>query len=254
VDAVNVTDNQGAHVRLSALAGALAVRDAGVEPVMQLTGRDRNRIALQSDLLAAGALAIPNLLLLSGDHPRYGDHPDAAPVFDLSNTELIGVARALRDDGRLMSGRQVSPPPRYLIGAVVDAIGPPEPLQAKIAAGAEFVQTQLVFDQPAFHDWLGRVRDLGLHARCALLAGVGPIRSLRTLEFLRSRVPGVQVPDEVVRRLLGVPPDRVAEEGMRLCVETVQRLRETPGVAGVHLMPAGVEQAVPEIVQRAGLA
>ncbi len=254
VDALNVTDNQGGHVRLSALAGALAVRDAGIEPVMQLTSRDRNRIALQSDLLEAGALGIPNLLLLSGDHPSYGDHPDAEPVFDLSSVELIGVARTLRDEGRLMSGREVSPPPRYLIGAVVDAVGPPEPLQIKIEAGAEFVQTQFVFDQPAFHDWLGRIRDLGLHTRCAVLAGVGPIRSLRTLEFLRSRVPGVQVPDEVVRRLRGVPSDRVAEEGMRMCVETVQRLRETTGVAGVHVMAAGVADVVPEIVQRAGLS
>lgn len=252
VDAVNVTDNQNAQVRLSSLAGSLVALQAGVDPVMQLTCRDRNRIALQSDLLGAGALGIPNVLLLTGDEPHFGDHPEASPVYDLDGTELVSAARRLRDEGKLLSGRELDPPPRYLIGGVVDAVGPPDGLSRKIDAGAEFVQTQFVFDQPAFHGWLARVRDLGLDTRCGILAGVGPIRSLRALEFLAG-VPGVRIPDEVVRRLRGVPTDLVAAEGMRLCVEILQRLRETPGVAGVHLMAVGVEQLVPELLERTGL-
>ncbi len=253
VDAVNVTDNQNAHVRLSSLAGSLVALQAGVDPVMQLTCRDRNRIALQSDLLSAGALGVPNVLLLAGDHPRHGDHADATPVFDLDSTQLLSAARQMRDDGRLLSGRELSPAPRWLIGAVDDPVGSPQRLAEKVKAGAEFVQTQLVLDVAAFEDWMGRVRDVGLDGQIAILAGVGPIRSIRALEFLHAELPGVRVPDEVARRLRTVPSDRVAEEGMRLCVETVTRLRETRGVAGVHVMSVGHEQGVPEILERAGV-
>jgi methylenetetrahydrofolate reductase (NADPH) len=253
VDAVNITDNQTAHVRLSSLAGSIVALQAGVEPVMQLTCRDRNRIALQSELLSAGALGVPNVLLLAGDHPRHGDHVDAAPVFDLDSAQLISAARQMRDDGRLMSGRELTPPPRWLIGAVDDPVGEPERLAGKVKAGAEFVQTQFVVDVPAFEEWMSRVRDAGLDEQVAILAGVGPIRSARALEFLRTELPGVQVPDDVVRRLRSVPGDRMAAEGMALCVETVQRLREVPGVAGVHVMSVGFEQGVAEILERAGV-
>lgn len=258
VDAANVTDNQGAHVRLTSLAGSLLAARAGVQPVMQLTCRDRNRIALQSELIAAGALGVPNVLLLTGDHPVYGDHPDAQAVFDLDSVQLVWTARTLRDEGRLLSGRTVDPRPDWLIGAVENPFAPPPRFRAarlgkKVAAGAQFVQTQFVFDHPIFDRWMGEVRDLGLAERCAVIAGVGPIRSLRAAEFLRTKVPGVHVPDDVVRRLRGVVPERVAAEGMRICVETVQRLRETPGVAGVHVMAFGHERAVPEILAEAGL-
>lgn len=258
VDAANVTDNQGAHVRLSSLAGSLLAAEGGVEPVMQLTCRDRNRMALQSDLLGAGALGIPNVLLLTGDHPVFGDHPDAKPVFDLDAVQLVWAARTLRDEGTLMSGRRATQAPRWLIGAVENPAAPPQRFRAarlgkKFAAGAEFVQTQFVFDLPLFDRWLGEVRDLGLEGRGAVLAGVGPVRSLRALEFLRTKVPGLAVPAAVERRLRGVPSDRVAEEGMRLCAETVAVLRETRGVAGVHVMAFGHEQGVPEILERAGL-
>jgi methylenetetrahydrofolate reductase (NADPH) len=253
VDAVNITDNQTAHVRLSSLAGSIVALQTGVEPVMQLTCRDRNRIALQSELLSAGALGVPNVLLLAGDHPRHGDHADAAPVFDLDSAQLISAARQMRDDGRLMSGRELTPAPRWLIGAVDDPVGSPERLAGKVKAGAEFVQTQFVVDVPAFEDWMSQVRDAGLDEQVAILAGVGPIRSVRALEFLRTELPGVRVPDDVVRRLRGVPGDRMAAEGMALCVETVQRLREVPGVAGVHMMSVGFEQGVPEILERAGV-
>jgi methylenetetrahydrofolate reductase (NADPH) len=258
VDAANVTDNQGAHVRLSSLAGSLLAAEAGVEPVMQLTCRDRNRIALQSDLIAAATLGIPNVLLLTGDHPRFGDHPDAKPVFDLDSVQLVWTARAMRDDGLLLSGRPLDPRPGFLIGAVENPFAPPADFRAarlgkKVAAGAEFCQTQFVFDVAGFARFMAEVVDRGLDTRCAVLAGVGPIRSLRAYEFIRTKVPGVHVPDEVGRRLRGVPADRVAAEGVALCVETIQALREIPGVAGVHVMAFGYERGIPEILERAGL-
>jgi methylenetetrahydrofolate reductase (NADPH) len=258
VDAANVTDNQGAHVRLSSLAGSLLAAEAGVEPVMQLTCRDRNRIALQSDLIAAATLGIPNVLLLTGDHPVFGDHPDAKPVFDLDSVQLVWTARTMRDEGLLLSGRPLDPRPGFLIGAVENPFAPPTDFRAarlgkKVAAGAEFCQTQFVFDVAGFARFMAEVLDRGLDTRCAVLAGVGPIRSLRAYEFLRTKVPGVHVPDEVGRRLRGVPADRVAAEGVALCVETIQTLREIPGVAGVHVMAFGYERGIPEILGRAGL-
>jgi methylenetetrahydrofolate reductase (NADPH) len=258
VDAVNITDNQGSNVRLSSLAGSLGALAAGVEPIMQMTCRDRNRIALQSDLLAAGALGIPNLLAMTGDHPRGGDHADATPVFDLGSAELLAVARALRDEGRLMSGREVDPAPDYFLGAVENPFvadgSAPAKLAHKVAAGAQFVQTQFVFDVGAFRRFLVEVEDLGLLGQCHLLAGVGPIRSHRALEYLRHRVPGVHVPDGVARRLEAVPEHQVAREGTRLCVELIQELREVPGVDGVHIMAPGFESGIPEILHDAGLA
>jgi len=258
VDAVNVTDNQNAHVRVSSLAAAVIVQNAGIEPVLQITCRDRNRIALQSDLLGAGALGIPNVVLMTGDHPKYGDHADAKPVFDLDGTGLLGAARTLRDEHRLLSGTELDPAPSWLVGAVVDPFTPPPelgaaPLAKKAAAGAEFVQTQYVFDVPAFARWMADVRDLGLDESCAVLAGVGPIRSLRALEYLSANVPGVRIPDAVARRLRGVPGDRVADEGIALCAETIAALREIPGVRGVHVMAPGFAHGVPELLARAGL-
>ncbi len=258
VDAANITDNQSAHVRMSSLAGSVLALSEGVEPVMQLTCRDRNRIALQSDLISAGALGVPNVLALTGDHPRFGDHPDAKPVFDMDCVQLVWTARSMRDHGRLLSGRALDPRPQVFIGAVENPFAPPERFRArrlgkKIAAGAEFAQTQFVFDVERFQRWMSEVRDLGLDQRCGVLAGVGPVRSLRALEYIRTQVPGIHVPDSVVRRLRGVPADRVAAEGMQLCVETIERISETPGVGGVHVMAFGYEQGIPEILQRAGV-
>ena len=252
VDAANVTDNQGARVRMSSLAGSAVLLAEGLDPVMQMTCRDRNRIALQSDLLAAGGLGVPNVLLMTGDRPERGDHPDAPGVFDLDSDSLTAAARALRDDGTLLSGQTVDPPPRYLIGAVDPGAGEPERLARKVALGTEFVQTQFVFDVAAFAGWLARVRDLGLTQRCGVLAGVGPIRSLRALDVMAG-LPGVAVPPALERRLRGVPAHRVAEEGMAVCAETVAALRELPGLAGVHVMAVAYEQGVPEILTAAGL-
>jgi len=252
VDAANVTDNQGARVRMSSLAGSAVLLAEGLDPVMQMTCRDRNRIALQSDLLAAGGLGVPNVLLMTGDRPERGDHPDAPGVFDLDSDSLTAAARALRDDGTLLSGQTVESAPRYLIGAVDPGAGEPERLARKVALGTEFVQTQFVFDVAAFAGWLARVRDLGLTQRCGVLAGVGPIRSLRALDVMAG-LPGVAVPPALERRLRGVPAHRVAEEGMAACAETVAALRELAGLAGVHVMAVAYEQGVPEILTAAGL-
>jgi methylenetetrahydrofolate reductase (NADPH) len=259
VDAINITDNAGAHVRMASWAGSLVVAQAGVEPVMQLTCRDRNRLALQSDLLAAAAVGIPNVLLMTGDHPKFGDHPEAKPVFDLDSVQLLWAARMMRDEGRLLSGRSLSARPAWLIGAVENPFAPPAGFRAarlakKADAGAEFVQTQFVFDVPAFARWMAEVTDLGLAGRCHILAGVGPVRSLRALDHMHTGVPGLHIPGEVDRRLRSVAADRVAEEGVRICAETIEQIREIPGVSGVHIMAPGYEHGIPAILDRAGLA
>jgi methylenetetrahydrofolate reductase (NADPH) len=258
VDAANVTDSQSAVVRLPSWAGCLALIGEDVEPVMQLQCRDRNRIALQSDLLGAAALGIPNVLLLTGDHPRFGDHPDARPVFDLDSIQLIWTARTMRDQSKLLSGRDLRPAPDWFIGAVENPFAPPlswraERLGKKIAAGAQFVQTQFVFDLKIFSRWMQQVRDLGLDQRCAILAGVGPVRSLRALDHMRSEVPGMFVPEDVVRRLRGVPAENIAAEGLAICSDIIAQVKATPGVAGVHVMAFNWEEAIPEILERAGL-
>jgi methylenetetrahydrofolate reductase (NADPH) len=257
VDAVNLTDNQNAHVRTASWAASLLALSAGVEPVMQLTARDRNRIALQSDLLGAAALGIPNVLLMTGDHPRFGDHPDAKPVFDLDSIGLLRTARSMRDDGRLLSGRKLEPAPTWFIGAVEDpfarAGGRPVTarLAEKAAAGAQFIQTQYVFDTASYARWMAEVTGRGLDRRCAILAGVGPIRSLRALEYMRDSVPGLHIPEEVERRLRAVPADRVAAEGVKMCAEIIQQVRAIPGVRGVHVIAPGFEVGIPEILELA---
>ena len=260
VDAVNITDNQGSHVRLSSWAGAVAVQRSGiVEPIMQMTCRDRNRIALQSDLLGAGALGIENLLFMSGDHPKFGDHPGAKPVFDLDSTQLVWTARTLRDEARLISGKELNPAPRFFLGAVENPFAPPVEYRAKraakkIAAGAQFIQTQYVFDLPVFTRWMAELGDLGMLDRCAVLAGVGVIRSARMLEFLSSgKVPGVQIPEPIQRRLRGVAPEDVGAEGAKIAAEIIATVRQVPGVAGVHLLTAGYEKQTPELLRLAGV-
>ena len=258
VDAVNITDNAAAHVRMASWAGSLLAAQAGIEPVMQLTCRDRNRLALQSDLLAAAAMGIPNVLLMTGDHPKFGDHPDGKPVFDLDSVQLLWTLRHMRDQSAVLSGRALRPPPDCFLGAVENPSAPPAEFRAdrlgkKIDAGAQFVQTQFVFDVAAFARWMSQVRDLGLHQRCYILPGVGAVRSRNALDFMRDKVPGVQVPDDVYRRLRAVPADQTAAEGARLAAETIQQLSAIDGVAGVHLLVAGNEQAVPGILDEAGV-
>jgi len=258
VDAVNVTDNQGSNVRLASWAGSLAALAAGLEPVMQMTCRDRNRIALQSDLLGASALGIRNVLAMTGDHPKFGDHPEAKPVFDLDSIQLLWALRHMRDQGAALSGKKLDPPPECFLGAVENPFAPPAGFRAdrlgkKVEAGAQFVQTQFVFDVAGFGQWMAQVRDLGLHERCYILAGVGAVRSRRGLDFMRDNVPGVAVPDDVYRRLMAVPADQTAAEGARLAAETIKQLTTIEGVAGVHLFMAGNERAVPDVLGEAGI-
>jgi methylenetetrahydrofolate reductase (NADPH) len=257
VDAANVTDNQGAMVRLSSLAGCVLALQEDVEPVFQLQCRDRNRLALQSDLLGAAALGIPNVLLLTGDHQRFGDHPDARGVFDLDSVQLLWTARTMRDHGKLLSGKTLKPAPSWLIGGVENPFAPPfafraERLGKKIAAGAEFVQTQYVFDVARFSAFMQASRELGLTQRCAILAGVGPIRSVRALERMQ-QIPGIVIPPATEARLRGVPPERVHDESIAMCVEIITELRAIPDLAGVHVMAFGSEDLVPEIIERAGI-
>ena len=258
VDAVNLTDNASAIVRLSSWAAALAVMDEGLEAVCQLQCRDRNRLALQSDLLGIAAIGVPNVLLLTGDDVRAGDHPEAKSVYDLDSIQLIWAAAALRDEGRLISGTPVTSPPRLFLGAVENPFAPPEEFRAarlarKVAAGAEFVQTQFVFDVASFRRFVEHAGELGLLERCRILAGVGPIRSRRALDRLRSGVPGVVVPDSVVHAFGGVPDEHFAEVGIARCAELVAELREIPGVHGVHVMAFHPED-IPEILERSGVA
>jgi len=256
VDAANITDNQGATVRMASWGASIIALEEGLEPVMQVQCRDRNRLALQSDLIAAAAVGIPNIVLMTGDQPKVGDHPDAPGVFDLDSMKLLSTARMMRDEGRLISGRELKPPPRWLIGAVEDPFAQGQEQAGrfgkKIEAGAEFVQTQYVFEVSGFATWLATAKGLGYADRCAVLAGVGPIRSLGMLARLK-QIPGVLIPDELTRRLEGVPEDRVAAESVAITIEIVRELRDLPGVAGVHIMAVGMEEAIPEIVERAGL-
>jgi len=196
---------------------------------------------------------------MTGDHPKFGDDPGAAAVFDLDSVQLVRAARAMREEGRLISGRALTGRPGWLIGAVENPFAPPTGFRAarlakKAAAGAEFVQTQFVFDVAAFGRWMAEVRDLGIDQRCQILAGVGPVRSLRALDHLRTGVPGLYIPDEVDRRLRAVPAGQVADEGVRICAEIIEQVRAIPGVSGVHVMAPGYEHGIPSVLEQAGLA
>jgi len=257
VDAVNVTDGQGAQLRVPSWAGCVALLEEDVEPVMQLQCRDRNRIALQSDLLGAAAVGIPNVLLMTGDPADAGDQPNAKGVFDLDAINLIRAARKMRDDRTTLSGRQLRSPPGWLIGCVEDPFLPNQApdlgrFASKVEAGAEFVQTQYVYDLGAFQNWMCRVRDQGLDERCFIVPTVGPITSFDRLERLR-QLPGLYIPESVEQRLRGAPAERTEEEGLAICAETIAALKEMPGVAGVHVIAADLEHRLPDILADAGV-
>lgn len=261
VDAVNVPDNTAGMVHMSALAACALLVEEGIEPIMHVTCRDRNRLALQSDLLGASALGIHNILCLTGDHMVHGDHPQAKPVFDLDSIQLIGLAHHLTTEGRYLSGRPIDPPPRLFTGTTENPFAPPHDfrplrLQKKIEAGARFVQTQIIFNVERFRKFMARVCALGLDRRAPILAGVAPLRSARAAIYMRDRVPGMEVPDALVRRMEAAGPDRTRreEEGLRICCEIIDQVRAIPGVAGFHLMPIHWEAAVAEITSRSGLS
>jgi len=255
VDAVNITDNQTAIVRLSSIASAKILLDEGVEPIMQMTCRDRNRLAIQSDLLGAAALDILNVLCLTGDHQKFGDQPEAKGVFDLDSIQLIATVSQM-NRGFLLSGYEMKKAPRFLIGAAANPFAQPFDmriirLQKKIEAGAQFIQTQPVFDLVSFTRWMERVVALGLHERTAILAGVMPVKSPKTFLWMKEEVPGVKIKDEYVERMrLARDPE---EEGVRMAVEIIQALRGVKGVRGIHLMPVLWESITPAVIREAGL-
>ena len=256
VDAINVTDSAGANCHMSSLAAsALLVRD-GYEPVFQTACRDRNRIAIQADLVGAAALGIRNLLAITGDGVANGDHPQARPVFDLDAVSLLGIARGLRDHGQYASGRPVSPRPRLFLGATVNPFAPPyaervRNFEKKVSAGAQFVQTQYCFDLPRIESFLREARARGLDRRCRILVGVGPVMSARTARWMMAHVPGVHIPEDIVHRLEQAADPR--REGLLICVEIIRSLRTMEGVAGVHIMAHRNEHLVPQILEQAGL-
>jgi methylenetetrahydrofolate reductase (NADPH) len=258
VDAINCTDNTGAHVHLSPLAAAHLLVEKQLEPIMQLTVRDRNRLALQADLLGAAALGVHNIVLMSGDDVTAGDHPEACRIYDIDSMQLIEVAAGMRDRATYLSGRKLEQPPAFFIGAVENPFAPPlefRPLrvQKKVRAGADFIQTQLVFDVPIFARFMAMVGDLGLHQRVFIIPSIGIPRSARGARFMKEKVPGLYVPDELVARMEKTPATRQAEEGIQVAVELVKAVREIPGVAGVHLIGIKWEEGVVRVAEAAGL-
>jgi methylenetetrahydrofolate reductase (NADPH) len=258
VDAVNVTDNQTAVVRMSSMAACLILREMGLDPVLQMTVRDRNRIALQSDILGVAALGIRNILCLSGDHQSFGDHPGAKNVYDVDSIQFIDMARAMRDEGRFASGAEITVRPDIFIGCVENPFADPFEIRAlrlakKITAGARFVQTQCIFNVEKFARWMEMVRNLGLHEKACILAGITPMKSPGMARYMKNSVPGMDVPDELVERMASVPKERQREEGITICLETIERVRAIEGVAGVHIMAIEWEEIVPDIVKSAGL-
>lgn len=257
-DAVNVTDNQAASVRMASIPVASILAQNGLEPVAQMTCRDRNRLAIQADLLGAAALGIRNLLCISGDHGRWGDHPGAKNVYDIDSTHLIRMARNMVEHGCLDNGREVNPRPDFFIGAAANPFAPPydyRPLRLakKAAAGARFIQTQLIYNVERFRAYMDRVVDLGLHEQVYILAGVGPFKSAKMAKFMAERVAGMEVPAALVTRMETTPPAGQPAEGIKICAEIIEQVREIPGVAGLHIMAVHWADAVPEIVTRAGL-
>lgn len=257
-DAINATDGSGANCHMSSLGCCALLVRAGYEPVLQVSCRDRNRIAIQGDLLGAAALGVKNVLCLTGDDVTAGDQPQAKRVFDFDSIQLLNTARVMRDHGVFLSGRKLTTPPRLFLGAVENPFAPPfdfRPLRLgkKVESGADFIQTQYCFDVPRLVQFMRRVRDLGLHERVYILVGVGPLRSEKAAEYMRTKVPGVWIPDEIVNRLAKTPPKQQAEEGKRICIEIIEQVRQIEGVHGIHLMAYRQEETVAEIVHRAGL-
>jgi len=258
VDAVNVTDNQTSVVRMSSVAGCVLLKELGFDPILQMVTRDRNRISIQSDLLGAAALGINNILCLSGDHQTFGDDPDAKNVFDIDSIQLIQLVKQMRDEGTFPSGKELKGAPRLFIGAASNPFAEPfdiRPLRLakKVDAGVEFIQTQCIYNLDRFEAFMTEVRNLGLHERIKILAGVTPLKSAGMAKFMKKNVAGMDIPDAVIQRLAAAPKEEQADKGIEICVESIQRLREVPGIAGVHVMAIEWEQKVPEIVERAGL-
>jgi methylenetetrahydrofolate reductase (NADPH) len=258
VDAVNVTDNQTAIVRMSSIAACAHLVAMGIEPVMQMVTRDRNRIALQSDIMGAYSLGIQNILCLSGDHQTFGSQPDAMNVFDIDSMNLVRTVLTMREQGKDMSGFELKGAPRMFIGAAANPFADPFEfrvirLSKKIDAGADFIQTQCVYNVERFKAWMNMAREEGLTEKVHILAGVTPMKSEGMAKYMAKRVAGMDVPESLIKRMGGVAKQKAPEEGIKICLETIAELRDIPGVHGIHLMAIEWEDVVAQIVSEAGL-
>jgi len=258
VDAINITDNQTSVTRLCSLASCIHLKLMGLEPILQMVTRDRNRTALQSDILGAASFDIFNVLCLSGDHQVFGDNPKGQNVFDLDSMQLLQTVRHMRDQKKFLGGDDIGRPPRMFVGAAANPFADPFEIRVprlakKIAAGAEFIQTQCIFNIEKFELYMKLIRDRGLHEKVFILAGVTPLKSVGMAKYMKNRVPGMDVPDEIVKRMSGVAKEKQPDEGIKICVEAIQRLKQVEGVKGFHVMAIEWEERVPEIVERTGL-
>ena len=258
VDAVNVTDNQTAIVRMSSIAACAHLVAMGIEPVMQMVTRDRNRIALQSDIMGAHSLGINNILCLSGDHQTFGSQPDALNVFDIDSMNLVRTVLTMREQGQDMSGFELKGAPKMFIGAAANPFADPFEyrvirLAKKIEAGADFIQTQCVFNMERFKAWMEMAREEGLTEKVHILAGVTPMKSEGMAKYMANRVAGMDVPESLIKRMGSVPKEKAPEEGIKICLESIAELRDIPGVHGIHLMAIEWEEVIAQIVSEAGL-
>jgi methylenetetrahydrofolate reductase (NADPH) len=258
VDSINVTDNQTGVVRLSSLAACAILKAEGLDPVLQMVTRDRNRIALQSDILGASALGIRNILCLSGDHQSFGNQPQAKGVFDIDSIQLIQTVRKMRDAGEIIGGEKLTTPPQLFIGAVANPFADPFKYRAarlatKVNAGAEFIQTQCIYNLTRFKEWMGLVRDLGMADKVYILGGITPLKSAKMAEYMAKNVAGMDIPEEVINRMKAVPAKEQRQEGIKIAVEAIHELRDIKGVHGVHVMAIEWEEAVPQIVEESKL-
>jgi methylenetetrahydrofolate reductase (NADPH) len=256
VDAINATDGSGANCHMSSMAVCALLTRIGYAPVMQISCRDKNRIAIQGDILGGAAMGVCNMLCLTGDGVQAGDHPQAKPVFDLDCMSLLQIARKLRDEHQFQSGRKITAAPRVLFGAAENPSALPHAWRAqrlvkKVAAGAQFIQTQYCYDIPLLREFLDHCEQLGVLGQVFLLIGVGPLRSAKSAEWMRKHVPGIHVPDHIINRLAGAADQ--AREGREICIEQIQELREMPGVSGVHVMAYRQEESVAEVIDRSGV-
>lgn len=258
VDAVNITDNQTAMVRMSSFAASMILKQIDMNPVLQMVCRDRNRLAMQADIIGAYSHGINTMLCLSGDHMKFGDHPMASGVFDLDSIQMIQMVRKMRDEGKFFGGAEIKGAPKMFIGAAANPFADPFELRVarlakKVRAGADFIQTQCIFNVDKFEQWMKGVRERGLHKETYIMAGITPMKSVGAARYMKNKVPGMDVPSELVDRMAKTPKEKQAQEGIDICVETIKRVLDIEGVAGVHIMAIEWESAVPEIVERSGL-
>ncbi len=258
VDAVNITDNQTAIVRMSSIATSKILIDEGLEPTMQMVARDRNRLAMMSDLFGASAFGIKNMLCLSGDHQRFGNHPEAKNVFDIDSIQMIYMVKTMRDEHKIICGDEIEGDFKMFIGAACNPFAEPfryrvHRLAKKAEAGVDFIQTQCIYDMKRFKEFMKQVVDMGLHEKCKILAGITPLKSVGMARYMAANVSGIIIPEDMISRLRGAGKGKVADEGIKITCEQIQEMKEMEGIAGVHLMAIEWEHKVAEITKMAGV-